>query len=302
MFGLYFCYYLLEKNKISQSEFDELVLQLHNTRAKLGAIAVAEKLLTTKQAEEINEYQKTMNQRFGDIAIEKGYLLEEEVTYLLRRQENTYIKLVQLLLEKHKFTMHLIKELLEQYKTEEKLSDDEIDSLLSDDVDSIISVFIESNAPYLGDCASLLIRNIIRFVNHEIILQKAYLSKNYSSTVMVCQRIIGEKNISVGLAGEESALLAIAGPYAKQQYCSFNQEVIHSLYDFMNCSNRLYASTLNSKGIQMELTPPEYYCNLSLVASEAIYIIPFSIQKKRIDLIVTAGDLIIEQQQDLCTS
>ncbi len=74
MFGLYFGDYLLEKNKISQSQYEDIMLQQKTSRAKLGFIAVSEKLLTTKQAEEVNEIQKQKDRRFGDIAIEKGYL------------------------------------------------------------------------------------------------------------------------------------------------------------------------------------------------------------------------------------
>ena len=57
MFGLYFGDYLLERNIISQSQLEEVMKQEQTSRAKLGLIAVAEKLLTTKQAEELNELQ-----------------------------------------------------------------------------------------------------------------------------------------------------------------------------------------------------------------------------------------------------
>jgi hypothetical protein len=105
MFGLYFGHYLVEKNKISQFQLEDLMKLQQNTRAKLGFIAVTEKLLTTKQAEEINNIQKKMDQRFGDIAIEKGYLLNEEVTYLLNMQGNSYLRLVQIFTENNIFTI-----------------------------------------------------------------------------------------------------------------------------------------------------------------------------------------------------
>ena len=89
MFGQYFGRFLVSKNKISQEQYETLIQQQLDSRLKLGFIAVAEKLLTQKQADEINELQKTMDRRFGDIAIEKGYLLNEEVTYLLNQQGNS---------------------------------------------------------------------------------------------------------------------------------------------------------------------------------------------------------------------
>jgi hypothetical protein len=75
MFGLYFGKYLVEKNRISQLQYEDIIQQQKNAHVKLGVIAVSEKLLTTRQAEEINNIQKMMDRRFGDIAIEKGYLL-----------------------------------------------------------------------------------------------------------------------------------------------------------------------------------------------------------------------------------
>ena len=73
MFGLYFGDYLLKKNKISHSQLEEVLNCQQSTRAKLGLIAVAENLLTAKQADEINELQKQKDRRFGDIAIEKVF-------------------------------------------------------------------------------------------------------------------------------------------------------------------------------------------------------------------------------------
>ena len=86
MFVQYFGKYLVENNIISQPEYELIIKEQENSRVKLGFIAVAERLLTKRQAEELNELQKTKDQRFGDLAIEKGYLLEEEVNYLLNMQ------------------------------------------------------------------------------------------------------------------------------------------------------------------------------------------------------------------------
>ena len=102
MFGLYFTHYLMEKNKISQSQFEGILQQLQQSRIKLGFIAVTERLLSKKQADEINDLQRKIDQRFGDIAIEKGYLLKEEVTYLLNQQNNSYLLFLQICTAKSK--------------------------------------------------------------------------------------------------------------------------------------------------------------------------------------------------------
>lgn len=55
---------------------------------KLGLIAVSEKLLTQEQADKINRKQALEDKRFGDIAVEMGYLTESQVSRLLQLQGN----------------------------------------------------------------------------------------------------------------------------------------------------------------------------------------------------------------------
>ena len=58
MFVQYFGNYLVENNIISHPQYELIVKQQKDSRVKLGFIAVAEKLLTKNQADEINELQK----------------------------------------------------------------------------------------------------------------------------------------------------------------------------------------------------------------------------------------------------
>ena len=127
MFGLYFGNYLLEKNILSQSQFESITMEQQKTRVKLGLIAVAEKLLTTRQADEINEIQRRMDQRFGDIAVEKGYLKPVDVAYLLNMQGNPYLQFVQVITENNILTLQEIENFLDEFKAVNNFSDSSID-------------------------------------------------------------------------------------------------------------------------------------------------------------------------------
>ena len=129
MFELYFGKYLVEKNKITPSQYETILKQQQNTRAKLGLLAVSERLLTTRQAEEIHDIQKKMDRRFGDIAIEKGYLLAEEVTYLLNIQGNPYVQFVQTCIDNNILDIHEIITNLEQFQKVGGFSDSDLDAL-----------------------------------------------------------------------------------------------------------------------------------------------------------------------------
>jgi hypothetical protein len=288
MFGLYFGDYLLEKNKISRSQLEEVMTWQETSRAKLGLIAVAEKLLTPKQAEELNELQKQKDSRFGDIAIEKGYLLKEEVNYLLNLQGNSYLKFVQALTDKNIMTMDDIHAALEDYKNEYDLSDTEMEALKSGDIDRIIPVFVDINVPLVGECISLAIRNIVRFINSKIKLKNAYTVKEYAFPSIAYQQLVGNHELFVGFAGKDAALLEIAGPFAKEKFETLDEDAFDSVCEFINCSNGLYASKLSTEDIHIDMTPPKYDQNKTLTSDGDIYVVPVVIAGKQADLLVIA--------------
>ena len=290
MFGLYFGNYLVEKNKISQQQFEDIMMQQQNSRAKLGFIAVSEKLLTSKQAEEINNLQKTMDQRFGDIAIEKGFLLHEEVTYLLNMQGNPYIKFIQLLTENKILALNEIESLLEEYKKEYRFSDTDMDAIKSGDIDRILPVFVDMDIPFTSECISLTIRNITRFINNNIMLKKAYTVTNYSSNNLAFQEMIGDHSFFVGFSSQHNELLHIAEPFAKESFPDVDEDAFDAVCEFINCSNGLYASKLSLDDINIDMTPPQFSKSKVLSSDVDIYVIPIIIHNQPIDLLVATDN------------
>ena len=286
MFGLYFGDYLLEENKISQAQLEDIMMQQESSRVKLGLIAVAEKLLTAKQAEELNELQKQKDSRFGDIAVEKGYLLKEEVNYLLNLQGNPYLKFIQSLIEQDIMTMDKIELCIEDFKKAHNFTDTELDALKSGDIDRIIPVFIDTNVPLAGECITLVIRNIIRFINNNIKLNKAYTVNEYAFPSVAFQQLIGSHDLFVGFAGGDQALLNIANPFAKEVFESLDEDAFDSICEFINCINGLYASKLSTEDVYVDMTPPSFNQNKTLVSDGDIYVVPITIHGEQIDLLV----------------
>ncbi len=293
MFGLYFGHYLVDKNKISQSQLDNLMQQHHETRAKLGLIAISEKILTIKQSEEINEIQKRVDRRFGDIAIEKGYLLQEEVAYLLNLQGNSYLRFLQLFTEQDIFTISEIEALLDEFKRENQYTDLELDALKSGDIDRIIPVFVDMDAPYSGECISLVIRNIIRFIDSDVVLKRSYKVRNYSFASLASQQMNGDHNIFVGFAGNEKSLLHIASTFAKEQFRAMDEDAYDSVCEFINCINGLFVSKLSYENINIDMTPPSYYSNQILTSEGDIYIVPILINGEQTDIVVVVNDPVL---------
>lgn len=290
MFGLYFGKYLLKKNNISQAQFEDIMQQQQNTRVKLGLIAVAEKLLTTKQAEEINDIQRKIDRRFGDIAIEKGYLLAEEVKHLLNLQGNSYLQFVQVCIENCILTIQEIETYLEQYKKENHFTASDIDALKTGDIDRIISVFVDTSIPFYGRCASLALRNIVRFISNNIILGKAYKVHDYSFGALASQKMVGDHEIFTGLACAGKELLIIADKFAKEEFTELDDDAFDSVCEFINCSNGLYASLLSQEDIQIDMTPPLFYTDKQLTSKGDIYVVPVTINGEQVDLLLAVDN------------
>lgn len=290
MFGLYFGNYLVEKNKISQSQYDNIMVQQQKTRVKLGLIAVSEKLLTTKQAEEINDIQKRLDRRFGDIAIEKGYLLTEEVTHLLNLQGNPYLQFVQVCTENDILTLQEIESYLEEYKNVNGFSNSDIDALKSGDIDRIVTVFVDTEEPILGECISLAVRNIVRFINNNILLKKAYKVKDYSFGSLASQRMVGSYDIFIGLASKDNELLEIANPFAKEEFTQMDEDAFDSVCEFINCTNGLYASKLSHEDIHIDMTPPLFYTGKGISSNGEICVVPIIINGVQTDLLVAVNN------------
>ena len=292
MFGLYFGKYLVEKKRISQSQYEELIRLQQNARAKLGVIAVSEKLLTTKQAEEINNLQKVMDKRFGDIAIEKGYLLAEEVAHLLNMQGNPYLQFIQVCSDNNILTLDEIEELLDDFKAEYGFSDSDVDALKSGDIDRIIPVFVSRSSSLCNDCISLNIRNIVRFISSNIRLNKSYKVNSYHYDTISCQNLTGDHSLFVAFAASGDNLLQIANPFAKEDFSQMNEDAFDSVCEFINCNNGLFASELSHKDIHIDMTPPLFYTNGKLTSEGDIYIVPVVINDRQVDLLVAVDSVV----------
>ena len=77
MFDRIFANYLVETGKLSEQNVEVIFSTKEERRARLGVIAVSERVITVEQAEEINQLQAIYDKRFGDIAVDNGYLTIE---------------------------------------------------------------------------------------------------------------------------------------------------------------------------------------------------------------------------------
>lgn len=284
MFEEFFGNYLVDTGKISGDDFSKIKDIMKTTRVKLGLIAVSEKLLTDKQADEINRLQAAMDKRFGDIAVEKGYLTDEQVSHLLSMQGNAYMQFVQAIIEGGYMTMEDIEASISGFKAAKALSDEDFAAIKSNDADSIASVLVKSDNMLANGLISLAIRNIIRFISTEVSFEKLQIAEAVPFEHIATQYVHGAHSLLLGFAGNGKNLLSIASPFAKEDFTDVDEDAFDSVCEFINCINGLYASALSKQDIEIDMEPPLFFENGS-VTSNVVYKLPMKISGMSVDLI-----------------
>ena len=288
MFSQIFGKFLVEQNKISGDSMSKALELQQSARAKLGLIAVSEKLITIEQADMINRRQALEDKRFGDIAVELGILTESQVSHILGLQGNPYLVFVQTLTEQGFLSSEEIETELRSYQESLKFSDADMEALKSGDPDRIISLFIQCENPYAKELAAVAVRLILRLIDNQIALASSYQTCTCTCENISLQRINGEHTFLLGLSGTGTNLLTIADTYAKETFEAMDEDSFDAVCEFANNINGLFASSLSEKGITLEMLPPEYVQNSSLQSDGQLLIVPVFIQNKEIQIVVAA--------------
>ena len=218
MFDQIFGNYLVKAGRITKEQLSDVIESESKVRVKLGLIAVAEKLMTTEQADEVNNLQAIRDRRFGDIAVEKGYLTEAQVGSLLKKQGNIYMIFVQNLIDKGLMTLEQVDEALKIYQDQQGFTHSDMDDLVSGDVDRTVRLFLPSNTELCDKHCGIAIRTFLRIINSGAYVSKAYLTDTLKIDNFAMQQLAGDHNIYAGFAGIGNSLLTIANPFADEEF------------------------------------------------------------------------------------
>ncbi len=285
--------YLLDNGLITFEQLNDLIKEQRRTRVKLGLIAVAEGLLMPEEAERINNLQSVMDMRFGDIAIEKGYLTEGEVEALLKKQGNAYLTFAQALENQQLMSVDQLEMYMMDFQREYQLTIADMEDLKSDDIDRILPLYIPPNSDRYLNVAGTALRTIIRCVDSETYPERAYRIKSKKEEHCVLQYVEGEYCFTCGIAGDDAAMLTVAEIFGKEKFEKVDRDSLDAIGELLNCINGLYASSLSRVGVPMDLCPPEYFAGAGEIVNENMMIIPLHIKGHMVDLIVAMDDRVV---------
>lgn len=286
MFGQLFGKYLLEQGVLDEDALKTILDEQSKIRVKLGTIAVADKLITQEQAEEINHIQAEQDKKFGDIAVEKGYLTDKQIGELLEKQGNPYMQFLQVFVEKSKVKVSKIDGYLEDFQKSLGLADDEMEALKRDEFDSLLSVYAYASKPYVTDIAGLVLRNINRFITRDFYFDKIKMVDHLEYRGMAVQKSSGDVDICIGFATQDSldALSIIASGYSGEDCSGKNIETFDGVGEFVNCISGLMATTLSDNDVDIEIKPQMAYENQT--AQGSAYVLPIYLEGKPVNLYI----------------
>lgn len=277
--------YLLDKGLITIEQFRDLLKEYRKTRVKLGLIAVAEGMMMQEEADRVNGLQAIMDKRFGDIAVEEGYLTEGQVDILLLKQGNAYLSFAQCLENQQLMSIEQLEMYMMDLQEDYNFTYADIEDLKSDNVDRILPLYIPEDCGRYFNIAGTAVRALMRCVDTEIYPDKAYLANECPADNGALQYTIGDISVTCALAGKGQTLLKTASIFGREDFPEVNEDALDALGELLNCVNGLFATALSQGGSETELYPPEYSCNITGIQGEML-VLPLYVMGEKIDFLI----------------
>lgn len=286
--------YLVESGRLTKSQLEACFVEQSKVRVKLGLIAVSEKMMTVEQADEVNHLQTIIDKRFGDIAIEKGYLSEEQVSRLLGLQGNEYLSFAQTVTDKGFMTIADIENALSDYQKAYGFTATDIDALKSGDSDRIVPLYIPSECdPFQLEHIQVALRLIVRLINNSVYIGRASIVSELECENFAYQSLEGDSDVTIGFSGPNTSLLSIASPYAGEEFDNTDLDALDAVAEFTNNVNGLFATGLGNR-LSLDMVPPKYSNKKTVLKAGKICKIPVFIDNEEICMFSTWGEIITE--------
>ena len=250
--------FLLDTGRIDEKMLRELIKKQDDTRVKMGLIAVAEGMMTLDQTNEVNILQSAMDQMFGDIAVAKGYLTDEQVDYLLKKQGNPFLMFVQTLIDNDVIKMDELDGILAEFCEKNGFSEEQLADFKTGAVNKIVPIFLPAECEKYSVIIGTVIRTLIRLVNRNTYIGKAEIIDTFPENDQVNQALIWEEGLVDGFSEDNGGLLELCSVFAHEDFTQLDEDSLDAAGELLNCANGLYVSSLSRRGVFLEITPPNY--------------------------------------------
>lgn len=297
MFTQFFGSYLLNKNLISPNQLKDALDYQQNAHIKLGVLAINSGYLTADQVKKIHETQATQDKKFGEIAIDAGFLTKEKLDKLLSTQKHGHLLLGQALIDKNYMTLEQFEAALRGYKNEYSLTDAQFDAVQQDNIDEIVKIFYSfensANKVVYTNYFSLLVKNLIRFIDGGINPGSAILIDTYRNDWISHQQIKGEINLFTCIAANKEVFTYLGSKYANEEFNTTDELTQASVGELLNMQNGLFLVNMSDSGVELDMEPQLVESNKTLSGMKSAYCIPINMPFGKFDFIISEADPVI---------
>lgn len=287
----YFGQYLFNKGIINAEQLTKAIGYERSVRLKLGVLAINAGILNAAQVETIHELQKSKDKRFGELSVELGYLTLAQLEELLEVQKRRYMSLSQAIIDLGYLSLADLEQALNDYKRESNFSQEQWQALNTIDFEQAARAFLDFSAAggtgeIYYDYVALLLRNMVRFLNEEPVLEKnAAIEKITVDNWLVGQDIVGEVELFTGLVMDDSAFLEVARRYSEEELPEIDELAIGSSAEFLNVVNGIFCVNASDQGVNLDLKPQTVEKRQTLSLHKG-YRIPILLSWGKIELII----------------
>lgn len=275
--------FMVNAKLMSEAQFERILQIQDSVRVKLGLLAVSEGLLTVKQADEINFLQTIKDKRFGDIAVEKGYLNDEQIGMLLRKQGNEYLTFIQTIVDEGIVGLDEVDNVVKGFQLENGFTDEQMQVIKNADPIEIIEMFIPDVSEDYRKLALLAVKTVIRNIDRHAYVGQGRVLNSFEAISPVSQRIDGVPGVTTGFSDGDGGMCRAASIFGRYEFTELDEDVQDACGEVVNCINGLYVSDVSmEEGIELELMPPELH-ESTTIDSDELFILPIYIENKQIN-------------------
>ena len=197
----FFGHYLLDEGKLNNEQLVEAISYQSEHNLSLGELAVREGFITAKEADTINDRQRSLDKRFGEVAISLELLDDPQIDELLTIQKREKIFFGEILILKNFMSQDQLDAELAHFESEQKLEVVELDDKIAAiDKDGIIK-----------DSIGILQKLYSRIVHDHIkLVQINSASEINRSGIIALQKMRGDVHLDFSLQPEDAVSLAIS--------------------------------------------------------------------------------------------
>ncbi|MBQ7678066.1 MAG: chemotaxis protein CheX [Lachnospiraceae bacterium] len=279
MFAQFFGSYLLGRNAVSPEDLTAAITMLADTHIKLGTLAMQMGYMTADEVDEVTYMQTREDKRFGEIALEKNYLFEDQLQNLLKAQIPDYLLLGQTLVDMGCLTNSDLEGLMVGYEQDSKIDDIVNTDENNETTTKLIASFFEEAGREITEYTvmymNLIFNNLIRFIGADFTPLAPSAVADYETQYCVTQHIMGPMTCSSSIDMDEATAVQFASRYAKMEFTEFDEYVKASMEDFLNLHNGLFSVNMsNTYSEELMLDPPMQEKEKVLHLSAESFVIP----------------------------